>query len=357
MAQRLIHLALAARPLAVALAFGTVGGLVFVWLRLPLPWMLGAMTATTLASLAGVRQRMPPRLRAVMVVVIGIMLGSSFTPDILDRISTWMISLAGVLLYVVVATGLVMALLRRWQGRDAVTSVLCATPGGATEMAILGHALGADDRTIALSHAGRVLIVMLVLPFWFRFVEGYVPPPQATTGLGLLTFDLTELALLAACGVVGAWGAFRLRVPVPAMLGPLALSAAAHLSGLSEHQPPWELVATAQVVLGTAVGCRFTGVSFREILRTLAVGFASAALLLSATVVFAYGLHHLTGLSTQSLVLAFAPGGLVEMNLIALAMGIDPAFVSTHHTARIIIIVVLMPMLIRWFFMPKPPAA
>ncbi|MBM3598093.1 MAG: AbrB family transcriptional regulator [Alphaproteobacteria bacterium] len=342
------HLA-ALRPILLGLVIGTIGGVVFIWLNMPLPWMLGAMTATTIASIAGVRQRMPGNLRSVMVVVLGVMLGSSFTPDIVQHMAAWVVSLIGVAIYVVLCTGLVMVMFRKWLGHDPLTAFLCATPGGASEMVILGITMGADERAIALSQASRVLIVMLAIPFWFRFVEGYIPPAQVSADFEIFTLGIADMALLAGCGVVGAVGAHWLGIPVPAMIGPLFVSAAAHIAGLSDHRPPWELVAVAQVVLGTAVGCRFAGVSAQTIVRTLGTGIVSSAILLAMTTVFSYGLYRLTGLGMQGLVLAFAPGGLAEMNLIALAMGIDPAFVSTHHTARICIVVIFMPWLLRLY--------
>ncbi|MSP87508.1 MAG: AbrB family transcriptional regulator [Alphaproteobacteria bacterium] len=335
-------------PILTALAIGTLGGALFDWLRLPLPWMLGAMAATTAASIAGVPQRVPGKLRQTMVVVIAVMLGSAFTPDVLPRLEAWAISLIGVIVYVVAATLLVLILFRKSFGHDPLTSLLCATPGGLGEMVVLAQANGADDRLVALSHSTRVFIVVMVLPFWFRFVEGYVPPVQSVPGLGLFAFDPAEFALLAACGVAGYFAATWLKLPAAPLIGPLGLSAIVHLTGLSSHRPPWEIVALAQVVMGSAVGARFAGVPFAEVRRMAVAGSASAAILLSLTVVFAWVLHHLTGLSMQSLVLSFAPGGLAEMSLVALALDIDTAFVSTHHATRMISVVLTMPFLIQW---------
>ncbi len=45
--------------------------------------------------------------------------------------------------------------------------------------------------------------------------------------------------------------------------------------------------------------------------------------------------------------LAFAPGGLAEMSLIAIAINADAAFVATHHVVRIFLIVVLAPLAFR----------
>ena len=62
---------------------------------------------------------------------------------------------------------------------------------------------------------------------------------------------------------------------------------------------------------------------------------------------FALLLHGATGLPIPTLVLAYAPGGLAEMSLIALALSLDAAFVATHHLVRVFLIVVLAPAFFR----------
>ncbi len=56
------------------------------------------------------------------------------------------------------------------------------------------------------------------------------------------------------------------------------------------------------------------------------------------------GLTQITGLPAVALMLAFSPGGLAEMSLIAIAIGADAAFVATHHVVRIFLIVVIAPL-------------
>jgi uncharacterized membrane protein AbrB (regulator of aidB expression) len=40
------------------------------------------------------------------------------------------------------------------------------------------------------------------------------------------------------------------------------------------------------------------------------------------------------------LILAFSPGGLAEMSLIALFLGADPTFVAAHHLLRVTLIII-----------------
>jgi uncharacterized membrane protein AbrB (regulator of aidB expression) len=45
----------------------------------------------------------------------------------------------------------------------------------------------------------------------------------------------------------------------------------------------------------------------------------------------------------QILLMCFAPGGVVEMGLIALSLGVSPLIVTFHHIVRIVVTVVAVP--------------
>ena len=167
------------RALARALAFGAVGGAVFAWFNLPLAWMIGAMCATTAAALGGVDVTMPQPLRQLMIAVLGVMLGSAFHPEIVEQAAQWSVSLALLAVYVAVVAGMSALYFRKVTRYDATTAYFSAIPGGLNEMIMVGSAMGGDDRSIALTHASRILLVVLIIPFWFRLVEGYQPSPGA----------------------------------------------------------------------------------------------------------------------------------------------------------------------------------
>jgi len=328
------------------LLVGGTGGAVFFAFNLPLAWMLGAMVFTTVASLSGAPMKLQPTLRGAFITIIGVFLGSAFTPEILDQVARWPVSMAGLVLYVLVVTGVLYAYFRRVQGFDPVTAYFSATPGGLSEMVIAGGAMGGDDRRIALVHAARVLLVVMVIPFGFRYVEGEAAA-TAGKGLALADAELAELGVLLACAVVGPFLGRLLRLPAYRMVGPMLASAAVHITGLSHSPPPWELVALAQVVVGAAVGARFAGVPVKQVVGTLTASVGSTILMLLTTLAFALAVDRMTGLGLEPLILAYSPGGLAEMSLIALALGIEVAFVATHHVLRIALIVLSAPLTFR----------
>jgi hypothetical protein len=339
------------RAVARALAFGAVGGAVFAWFNLPLAWMIGAMCATTAAALGGVDVKMPQPLRQLMIAVLGVMLGSAFRPEIVEQAAQWGVSLALLAVYVAVVASLSALYFRLVMGYDATTAYFSAIPGGLNEMIIVGTAMGGDDRSIALTHASRILLVVMIIPFWFRIVEGYEPSPGAG-GTAFAAIPAFDLMVLTLCGVVGFPLARVLRLPAAALVGPMLASAAAHLAGITTLRPPSELIVVAQVVIGAGIGCRFAGVALARVLRAIVAAIGSTVIMLGAGVGFAIALNAMLGLPVEALVLAFAPGGLAEMTLIALALGVDPAFVSTHHVVRIFLVVVLAPLAFR-LFAPK----
>ncbi len=345
------------KPFALATAIGATGGLAFFMLRMPLAWMMGAAVFCTVAAMSGARVGVPTRLRQIMMVVLGVLLGSGFSPDVVDHFRDWGVSMA-VLIVASVASGYVIfALLRFHGGYDARTAYFSASPGGLNEMVTMGAAYGANERVIALIHAVRILTVVMTIPIFYRIMYGAVSSVSQAAGNAT---DLTvrDVAILVACGVVGAVAARRARMPAAMMFGPMLLSGVVHLAGITQSKPPVEMVAFAQVIIGSALGCRFVGSRFREVVRHLVYGVVAAAILILLAVAFAWLARASTGLPIDSLVLSYAPGGFAEMSLVGLALGADIAMVASHHLFRVFCIVLVGTWVFRRFVDPAlPPAA
>lgn len=331
------------KPVALALVLGAAGGWLFQTLRLPLPWMMGAMVFTTAAAFRGLPVAVPKGLRQAMLTVLGILLGCAFSPSLVGRAGAWSLSLSVMALMVLLSTLAGSWMLRRWARFDPVTAFFTATPGGLNEMVAVGGAMGGDERTIALSHSLRILVVVLVIPLGFQLFGGYRPGARGPIGPDLSALGALDWAMLASC-LLAVVPAVRARVPAAVLLGPMAASALLHVTGLTTARPPGAIVAAAQVAIGASLGCRFAGVRRDALRRGALAALGLAAIMIGLAVGAAAALAGLGGAAMSALVLAFAPGGIAEMSLVALALGVDVAFVSTHHVFRVILIVVLAPL-------------
>jgi membrane AbrB-like protein len=207
------------------------------------------------AAFLGLRVGMRVRLRQGMIIILGVLLGASFTPELLQRLGEWAVSLCVLTGMTMTGATLCYAWLRRVTDWDRVTCYFAAMPGGLNDMTIMGGAMGGQERAIALAHALRILTVVLTIPVWYRLVNG-AQTSVLTMVHGPTGNDWKDYAILIACGVIGAIVGRLLRLPASFMMGPMIVSAIAHLGGFTNSQPPGFLVAAAQVVVGTGIGCR-----------------------------------------------------------------------------------------------------
>ncbi len=298
------------------------------------------MLTVTAATLAGLRLEIAPRLRLAMLVVIGVLIGSAFERSMLADLHRWVWSLAALPLYVVVIAGCMMVYLRRVAGFDAATAYFAAAPGGLSEMILLSERFGADMRRVSLVHALRVLLLVTAIPFVVDRLGLVAAKPPSTPPPGL-----ADTLVLLAAGLAGVALGHLVRLPSAILLGPMLASAAVHVAGWSDSHPPEAIVAFAQIVVGAAVGTRFTGLGLGEVAATLGHGAVMTAMMVALGAGFALVIHPLAGLALLPLLIAYVPGGVAEMALVALALGIDPAFVTTHHAVRIALVVGLASVL------------
>ncbi|MGY9047295.1 hypothetical protein P775_07590 [Puniceibacterium antarcticum] len=334
--------------IALALALGLAGGLLFSALGAPLPWMLGPMIFNTIAAVLNAPIRPPLRVRPYVIVVIGVMLGAGFKPDVLSQAGDWLLSFSFLGLYLAASCLLVVPFYRRFGGFDTVTAYFAGMPGGLNEMILIGRDFGGDDARIALAHAARIVIVVSLVAVWFRLIAGYDLGDRSQFGVSFSEIPLQDLLVLLICGVIGFYLGPLLRLPAPTLIGPMLVSAAAHLAGLTSNPPPSELVVLAQLILGTIIGCRFVGSKARDIGHALLLSLGATIIMLAVTVAFAVAFHDLFGQTTEQVLLAYSPGGLAEMSLVALSMHAEVAYVATHHVVRITMVILVAPLVFRW---------
>jgi uncharacterized protein len=332
--------------IALSLLIGLAGGIVASAINFPLAWMLGPMVANLIASLLRARVNVPMNVRTVMLAIIGIYLGTAFQPNLLDNAGVWPVSLVAVVLYVPVVTLIVMVYYRRVARFDRVTSVFASAPGGLTTLTILGTAAGGDEQKIALVHSLRIMLLVFMIPLIIAAVTGVVP--SRTTPGGAEAASLAEAAMLFGAAVVGPLIARKLKMPSPYMTGSMFAVGALYMGGVVHGLPPRWLLNVALVVLGSSIGSRFSRVSPRELGKIAGHALVAVALIIAFSALSAMAVASVTGLDFLAVMLAFAPGGVAEMSLIAIAMDVDPGFVALHHLARIFEIILLAPFVAKW---------
>jgi uncharacterized protein len=345
----------AARIVAVSLLAATAGGALFAFLGAPLAWMLGAMAASTCLAVFGAKADVYPSAVSAMVAVLGVLMGSAFTPEIIAQAPAWLPSIFTMMLAMTLFAAAGYYIFHRFGRYDPTTAYFAAVPGGFTEMTLMGTDLGGDTRTIALAHATRILVVVSIIPFYFRGVLGLEVPTLPSNLISIVDFPVFDGIILLACAALGLRWAQALKLPAAAFLGPMALSSLAHGAGWVINAPPLELIAIAQIVVGASIGSRFAGQTWKDAKKTIALALITTGLMILAATLLGISVADQLGQPPEAVILALSPGGLTEMALIALTLGINTAFVSTLHITRILFVLVAAPLAAKWFLRSKTP--
>lgn len=331
-----------------ALLIGLGAGYVFFVLGLPLPWMLGPMIFNTIAALAGVSVKAPRRFRPIVIPIIGVMLGASVTAEVISQLYEWSLAVGVMAVFLGVAATGSFILYRRIGRYDTVTAFFSAMPGGLNDMILIGGNWGGDERKIALAHASRVLMTILIVGLAFGLVFGVRSNSGAKANwIAVDALSPSDWVVLIGCAAIGSPFGKLLRLPTGILLGPMLLSAITHVTHLVEIAPPSLVVIAAQIVLGSNIGCQFVGSKLRDIGRDLALGLGSCVSMLLCATAFTFWSAALIEVPLANVFLAYSPGGLTEMSLLALAMHLDVAFVSVMHILRILMVVAAAPIVFK----------
>jgi len=70
-------------------------------------------------------------------------------------------------------------------------------------------------------------------------------------------------------------------------------------------------------------------------------------LLVSFSVIAAVAATFIIDKNFFSLLLAYCPGGIYEVAVIAIAFDLDPEFVAFHHIIRLLMILFIVPMIVK----------
>ena len=327
------------RDTAIGLLIGAAGGLAFWLLGIPAPWLAGSMMAAIVAVFSRVRLGMPDWLRAVAFIFLGIQTGTAVSWDTVDRAIHWPLSIAFLGLTVVAVTWACTSYYTRRSGWDPATALFASLPGALSLTLLLASSTRADMRRVTIAQCIRLFFLVAALPSVITWLSPQEEVVVTFSQIGGLWDILLLVAVSTAAGYALEW----LKVPAGLMLGPMLASAGLELSGLIEGAAPMSILIPANVVLGVMIGARFAHFTFAEFRTALAEGFSGFLIALGIASAGAGVAAYVSGLPFALTLLAFSPGGLDAMTIMAFSLNLDPAYVGAHQMARYIGLALLMP--------------
>jgi len=334
---------------------GFVGGAGFFLIGAPMPFLLGGILGAAAFVLWYERRgnRLPQVtrwVRLMFMAIIGSMIGSRFTPEILELLPQFWLSGLLLLPFIMLSHAGSYAIMRRFGKYERRDAYFAALPGGIVDSIALAEQAGADVRIVTAQHFTRIILVVVSVPLLFLLFEGEVVGSLAGETLATASYSARDVGLILVIAAVGLTLGNLARIPVAHMMGPLFLSLSLTVSGTVEIEIPAWMGHMAQFMIGTSLGAQFTGMSRHLLIKGLRYGLVIGVYMLLVGSGMAYLLTFFVPADFGVMFVSFAAGGLAEMSLIALSLNFNPVVVALHHLGRIVLTIWLAHLLARHIF-------
>lgn len=333
---------------------GLLGSLISV----PAPYLVASALAGALLAGSGlVCRSFPRRPNIAAQALIGSFMGSFIDLGAVRASGEFVLIMALAMIATILLCLAAGWFLPRLTRIDPLDAVLGMAPGNPSAIVGMADELDADPCVVAFVQYLRAAIVAASIPLTLVLVgrsAGAGAGPDDSSGLA------GEFRLIAsghqiagvACVLALCAGGYILgrlvRLPVPAIVGPLVLSAVIPQS-VNESCSPSELLRNVMfVVVGLEVGLRFQRSALQAVWQLVPRVAAVTVLVALISGLVACAVSAAAGVPFVDTYLALAPGGLNPIMASTVSSGADILLVASTQTVRLLVTIVIAKSLGRW---------
>ncbi len=334
------------KEFAIVIILSVPSAMLAEYFSIPLAWFLGPMLITSLASLAGLRIRMPKLILSSILVLLGLYIGNYIDKNLFAQIHQWAWTSLIMLIYIILSVLIVSKYLQIFSKYERKTSIFSAAPGALGPLMILAEEeKKADLSQVATSHLIRLIIIITIFPF---IVDSFYEIEKVKVASKIIEDQsLTSLVILIISSVALIFIFDKFKIPAALLSGTLIASGFMQLTDIASYQFSPDIVDYCLLILGASVGCRFANKTFAEIGRNALHSFVATFLLVILGLMAALAASLIIDKNFFTLLLSYCPGGIYEVAVIAIFFDLDPEFVSFHHIIRLLMILFIVPIMLK----------
>ena len=336
------------------IAFSIPAAIIAEYFNIPLAWFLGPMIITSLTSLFGLKLVMPRLVLSIVLILLGLYIGNYIDKNLFSQMSQWIWTSLIMLGYIVLSVLLVSKYLEKFSGYEKKTSIFSAAPGALGPLLILAEDEKSDLSQVATAHLIRLIIIITLFPF---IVNSFID----TESVGIVETvnepqNINHLLILVVLSIILIVVFDKLKIPAALLAGTLFASGFLQITELASYKLPANIINYCLLILGASVGCRFADKTFKEVAKNTAHSFVATLLLVLLGIIAAFFAGLVIDKNFFTLLLSYCPGGIYEVAVIAIFFNLDPEFVSFHHIIRLLMILFVVPIILRFVYKNKKPA-
>jgi len=330
------------------------GALIADYFNVPLAWFLGPMLVTSVVTLGGIKTKMPRLVLSTVLIFLGLYIGNYVDKSLFSQIHQWAWTSLIMLSYIIISVLLVSKYLQKFSGYGKKTSVFSAAPGALGPLLILAEDEKSDLSQVATAHLIRLIIIITVFPF---IVNSF----HDTESIQIIESinenqNISHLLMLIVLSIILIILFDKLKIPAALLAGTLVASGFLQITEIASYKLPANIIDYCLLILGASVGCRFADKTFKEVAKNTVHSFVATLLLVLLGLVAAFVAGFVIDKNFFTLLLSYCPGGIYEVAVIAIFFDLDPEFVSFHHIIRLLMILFVVPVILKFVYKNKKPA-
>ena len=329
------------------------GAFIADFFNVPLAWFLGPMLVTSVVTLGGVKTKMPRLVLSTVLIFLGLYIGNYVDKSLFSQIHQWAWTSLIMLAYIIISVLLVSKYLQKFSGYGKKTSVFSAAPGALGPLLILAEDEKSDLSQVATAHLIRLIIIITVFPF---IVNSF----HDTESIQIIESindnqNISHLLILIVLSIILIILFDKLKIPAALLAGTLVASGFLQITEIASYKLPANIIDYCLLILGASVGCRFADKTFKEVAKNTVHSFVATLLLVLLGLAAAIVAGYVIDKNFFTLLLSYCPGGIYEVAVIAIFFDLDPVFVSFHHIIRLLMILFVVPLILKFIYKNKKP--
>ncbi len=334
------------KKFALVIAISVPSAMIAEFFNVPLAWFLGPMLITSLASLNGFRTEMPRLVLSSTLILLGLYIGNYIDKSLFSQIHQWLWTSLIMLFYIILSVFIVSKYLQKFSKYDRKTSIFSAAPGALGPLMILAEDEKSDLSQVATSHLIRLIIIITIFPFIVN--SFYEVDNIKVIDEEMVNQNIYHLIILIISSIILIIFFDKLKIPAALLAGTLFASGFLQISELATYKLNSNVIDYCLLILGSSVGCRFADKTFGEIANNALHSFVATFLLVILGLIAAIVAGLFIDKNFFTLLLSYCPGGIYEVAVIAIFFDLDPEFVSFHHIIRLLMILFVVPLILRF---------
>ncbi len=346
--------------ISITLVVAILGWKIAERLKLSAPAMLGSMIAVGLSNYFFEYAYLPGWVKIFAQGISGAYIGMQITKKDLYN-TKYLIKPFLFLVFLLTLNTFVMGLfINKYCGLDLVTSLLSCISGGVTSVAIIAMEMDANAGIVALMQTSRLISVLLLFPFWIKWMSRNESPIEKDTRLlskndikpsildKLFTNKWQKIIFTISLSLLVSYLGQLSGIPAATMVFPMFVIALFNCT-TTICVIPFQTKVVAQLLAGALVGTTIHSSTFSNLGSIITPVLLLLISYWFINFIFSYFCRKWKWLDLKSAMLASAPGGATDMSLIASDLGADLTKIAFIQVMRSAYSLAIMPQVITLF--------